>query len=299
MDKEYFAFDVTNSLNGKIKRVRISYRSAVYTLIGMLLIAVAVVGLGISYLWMSRRVSNYERLQSDFSHLRTQYAVLQHQVNQHERQMASLETLATEVSVAYGINQPADLQRAEPLDADSVPNLRESLEQYTFLQSASFSQIYHHYAYKWQVHNEPSLWPVIGVVRSTFGGRSDPFNGEGAFHTGIDLQAPTGSAVHVTADGVVETMGWSGNYGKLVVVNHGNGLETYYGHLSHFLVVPGQEVRRGEVIALSGSTGRATGPHVHYEVRLSGTPVNPYRFMAKATPVPRSLSSRTHNDLGL
>jgi murein DD-endopeptidase MepM/ murein hydrolase activator NlpD len=81
-------------------------------------------------------------------------------------------------------------------------------------------------------------------------------------------------------------------------VDHGNGLQTYYGHLSHFLVVPGQEVRRGEVIALSGSTGRATGPHVHYEVRLRGTPVNPYRFMAKAAGT-RSFSSRTHNDLGL
>jgi murein DD-endopeptidase MepM/ murein hydrolase activator NlpD len=298
MDKEYFVFDLANSLNGKVKRVRISYRSVAYGLIGLLAIALAVVGLGISYVWMSRRVSNYERLQSDFNHLRTQYADLQRQVNQHQQQMASLETLATEVSVAYGINQPPDVRQGEPLDADTVPNLQESIEQYAFLQSASFSQIYHHYAYKWQVHNEPSLWPVIGVVRSTFGGRSDPFSGEGAFHTGIDLQAPTGSAVHVTADGVVETVGWSGSYGKLVIVDHGNGLQTYYGHLSHFLVVPGQEVRRGEVIALSGSTGRATGPHVHYEVRLRGTPVNPYRFMAKAAGT-RSFSSRTHNDLGL
>ncbi len=297
MDKEYFVFDLANSLNGKVKRVRISYRSVAYGFTGLLAIGLAVVGLGIGCLWMSRRVSNYERLRSDFDHLRIQYADLQRQVNQHQRQMASLETLATEVSVAYGINQPPDIQQGEPLDADSVPNLRESIEQYAFLQSASFSQIYHHYAYRWQVHNEPSLWPVIGVVRSTFGGRSDPFSGEGAFHTGIDLQVPTGSAVHVTADGVVETVGWSGNYGKLVVVDHGNGLQTYYGHLSHFLVVPGQEVRRGEVIALSGSTGRATGPHVHYEIRLSGTPVNPYRFMAKATGS-RNFS-RTHNDLGL
>jgi murein DD-endopeptidase MepM/ murein hydrolase activator NlpD len=297
MNKKYFVFDLANSLNGEVKRVRISYRSVAYGLTAFLAIGLAIVGLGISYFLMSRRVSNYERLQSDFRHLRTQYADLQRQVNQHQRQIASLETLATEVSVAYGINQPADIQEVESLDGESVPNLRESIEQYAFLQSASFSQIYHHYAYKWQVHNEPSLWPVIGLVRSSFGGRSDPFSGEGAFHTGIDLQVPTGSAVHVTADGVVETVGWSGNYGKLVVVDHGNGLQTYYGHLSHFLVVPGQEVRRGEVIALSGSTGRATGPHVHYEVRLRGTPVNPYRFMAKAT-VPHTFS-RAHNDLGL
>jgi murein DD-endopeptidase MepM/ murein hydrolase activator NlpD len=103
--------------------------------------------------------------------------------------------------------------------------------------------------------------------------------------------------VKCTADGVIETQGWSGGYGKLLIIDHGNGIETYYAHLSQVLVVPGQEVRRGQVIALSGGTGRSTGPHVHYEVRLHGTPLNPYSFL------PHLQISRTaaplHSDLGL
>ncbi len=297
MKKEYFVLDFAHSLHGQVKRIHLSYKSLACVGLGLAFLGALALGMFSSYLWMSRKVSNYDTLQANFESLRSRYLDLQRQANQHQQQMASLETLASEVSVAYGINQPLGTENGTALDVDSTPDLRESLEQYSFLQSASFSQIYHHYAYRWQAHNEPSLWPVIGVLRSSFGGRSDPFSGEGAFHTGVDLQAPVGTQVVVTGDGVVESAGWSGRYGKLVVVDHGNGLETYYAHLSQLMVMPGQEVRRGEVIALSGSTGHVTGPHVHYEVRLSGTPVNPYRYMAKV-PNPQRLTV-THSDLGL
>ena len=117
---------------------------------------------------------------------------------------------------------------------------------------------------------------------SSFGARTDPFSGEGAIHTGVDLQAPRGTPVRSAADGIVVHAEWMSGYGRLVIVDHGNGLQTYYGHLSRFLVIPGQEVRRGEVIAQSGASGRVTSPHLHYEVRMAGTPVNPYPFLAKS-----------------
>ncbi len=298
MNREYFVLDFAHSLHGRVKRIHVSYRTLAYTAGGFFALILVLCGMLASYLWMSRKVSNYERLLADFDRLRTQYVKLQKEANQHDQQMASLEKLASEVSAAYGINRPvANMEDGTPLDADLAPDLRESIEQYNFLQSASLSRIYHHYAYRWQAHNEPSLWPLVGVLRSSFGGRSDPFSGEGAFHTGIDLQAPTGTPVHATGDGVVVSARWSGRYGKLVVIDHGNGLETYYAHLSQAMVIAGEEVRRGEVIALSGSTGHATGPHLHYEVRLSGTPVNPYRYMAKA-PNPQGFSV-TNSDLGL
>ncbi len=297
MDKQFLVLDLAHSLHGGVKRIHITYRSLAYAGAALATFALVMFVLFSSYVRMSWRVSNYDHLSADFDRLRTRYVELQRQANQHQQQMASLETLASEVSVAYGINQPKEAQSGDALDSDTMPNLRESLEQYNFLQSAGYSSIYHHYAFRWQEHNDPSLWPVIGVVRSTFGGRSDPFSGEGAFHTGIDLQAVTGTPVHATGDGVVESAGWSGRYGKRVVIDHGNGIQTYYAHLSKLRVVPGEEVRRGEVIALSGSTGHSTGPHVHYEIRLGGTPVNPYRYMAKA-PNPQGLSV-AHNDLGL
>ncbi len=297
MKREYFVLDLAHSINGQVKRIHISHKSLAYAAGLLLVIGLVVLGLFSSYLWMSWKVSDYEHLRADFNGLRTRYVELQRQANQHTQQMASLQTLASEVSVAYGMNQPNAVDESAMPDSGLTPNLKESIDRYTFLQSASFSSIYHHYAYRWQSHNQPSLWPVVGVLRSAFGARTDPFSGEGAFHTGIDVQTPTGTPVHVAGDGVVERAGWSGRYGKLVVVDHGNGLQTYYAHLSQFAVVPGQEVRRGEVIALSGVTGHTTGPHVHYEVRLSGTPVNPYRYLAKA-PNPQGFAV-THSDLGL
>jgi murein DD-endopeptidase MepM/ murein hydrolase activator NlpD len=124
---------------------------------------------------------------------------------------------------------------------------------------------------------------------SSFGSRTDPFSGEGAIHTGVDLSAPEGTPVHAAADGIVVSAEWSGGYGRLVRIDHGDGLQTYYGHLSQFEVVAGQEIRRGDLIGLSGGTGRSTGPHLHYEVRMDGTPVNPYPFLAaSALSMPKS-----------
>jgi murein DD-endopeptidase MepM/ murein hydrolase activator NlpD len=120
---------------------------------------------------------------------------------------------------------------------------------------------------------------------SPFGGRTDPFSGEGAIHTGVDLEAAMGTPVRAAADGIIVHADWEGGYGRLIIIDHGNGIQTYYGHLSSFIVVPGQEVRRGDVIARSGASGRVTSPHLHYEVRMGGTPVNPYPYMAKSAAV--------------
>lgn len=114
---------------------------------------------------------------------------------------------------------------------------------------------------------------------SYFGNRTDPFSGEGAIHTGIDLAAGTGTPVHATGDGVIAKAEWSGRYGKLVVIDHGHGMQSWYAHLSRMDVVPGQEIRIGQVLGLSGGTGRVTAPHLHYEVRMGGNPVNPRSYL--------------------
>ncbi|HSU59797.1 MAG TPA: M23 family metallopeptidase [Bryobacteraceae bacterium] len=299
MNQPYFVVEFAHSVHGHAKRIQISYKWLAYLFGSFLLICLLAFGLFSSYLHMSWEVARYQQLRADFDHLRTRYQDLQRQSLQHNQQMASLEDLAAEVSVAYGISPPVSSDRDEVADLDSPlkPSVKESIQEYNFLKAASYSDIDRHYAFQWQTHTQPTLWPVNGILRSSFGGRNDPFSGEGAFHTGIDLQAPIGTPVHVTADGVVESAGWSRGYGRLVVVDHGNGIDTYYAHLSHFLVLPGEEVRRGQVIALSGASGRATGPHIHYEVRLHGTPVNPYKYMSKMKLA--KASRPKHDDLGL
>jgi murein DD-endopeptidase MepM/ murein hydrolase activator NlpD len=127
----------------------------------------------------------------------------------------------------------------------------------------------------------PSTEPVHGTnFTSGFGVRSDPFKGRAAMHPGIDLAGPMGTPIYATADGTVGRAEWnSGGYGNLVEIDHGHGIQTRYGHLSRYIVSAGERVKRGQMIAYMGSTGRSTGSHLHYEVRLDGKAVNPIPFL--------------------
>lgn len=297
MNQKCFVLEFAHSEDGRTKRIHVSYKSIAYVLVSVAVLSLCTFALFSSYWRMTRQVAHFNQLRTDFDHLQARYQELERITGQHTQQIASLEALANEVTVAYGIGGPPSAPGPEILQASGLPGVKESMKEYNFLKAATYSGIFHRYAYAWQNHALPSLWPVNGALRSSFGGRSDPFSGEGTFHTGIDLEAATGTPVHVTADGVVTRAGWSGDYGRLVIVDHGNGYETYYAHLSQLIVVPGEEVQRGQVIALSGGTGRATGPHMHYEVRLRGTPVNPYKYLVKADPAPSTRPE--HSNLGL
>jgi murein DD-endopeptidase MepM/ murein hydrolase activator NlpD len=129
----------------------------------------------------------------------------------------------------------------------------------------------------------PSAQPVEHLAfTSNFGVRSDPFRGTAAMHAGVDIPGPTGTPIYATADGIVDRAERSGGYGNMVEINHGKGIQTRYGHLSKILVAPYTRVHRGQLIALMGSTGRSTGPHLHYEVRIDGHAVNPVPFLQTA-----------------
>jgi murein DD-endopeptidase MepM/ murein hydrolase activator NlpD len=125
----------------------------------------------------------------------------------------------------------------------------------------------------------PSIWPTHGWLSSSTGNRTDPFTGEKDFHPGLDISAEKGDPVYSTADGTVISATAAGNYGNLVIIDHGFGIETRYGHLSAFKVKAGQQVKRGDLLGLVGSTGRATGAHLHYEVRANGRILNPLQLL--------------------
>jgi murein DD-endopeptidase MepM/ murein hydrolase activator NlpD len=125
----------------------------------------------------------------------------------------------------------------------------------------------------------PSVWPVRGWVTSPFGNRTSPFSGILTFHEGLDIAAQTGTPIVAPADGVVIKAGFGTGYGNMVEISHGYGIKTIYGHNSRLNVKPGQRVKRGDVIAYLGDSGSSTGPHLHYEVRVNGLPVNPVRYL--------------------
>ena len=129
----------------------------------------------------------------------------------------------------------------------------------------------------------PSIWPVSGRLESGLGGRRNPFGGRGyEYHEGQDIDAAYGTSVMVTAGGKVTIAGWQRGYGNVVYIDHGSGLSTRYGHLSKIDVSVGQAVTRGQTIGLVGSTGRSTGPHLHYEVRINNQPVDPRQYLPGA-----------------
>jgi murein DD-endopeptidase MepM/ murein hydrolase activator NlpD len=133
--------------------------------------------------------------------------------------------------------------------------------------------------------NIPSIWPVVGTLRSGVGIRNNPFGGSSLeYHKGQDISAPMGTPINATADGVVVVAGWVRGYGNGIYIDHGNGISTRYGHLSRIDVVVGQTVKQGQHLGLVGSTGRSTGPHLHYEVRINGEPTSPINYLPALPP---------------
>jgi murein DD-endopeptidase MepM/ murein hydrolase activator NlpD len=292
MKQHYFVVVLAHSLHGRLRRIHIPHQ-ALYVVLGLALLGgFSLFGMVSSYLRMTWKVSNYNSLRDEVNILRTKYQELQRENDQKDEQLASLQLMASEVSVALGLKRQLagtnDITDEGPL----VPSYRESLEQYNFLKSATFSRFHHTYARAWQKNIVPSIWPVNGRLLSVFGTREDPFSSTGVFHTGVDISAAMGTPVHAAADGIVYQAEWFSGYGKLVVVDHGNGVRTWYGHLSRFEVIPGQEIRRGEVLGYSGATGKVTSPHLHFEVRLGGSPVNPYPYLTRS-----AMLQETHPDL--
>jgi len=172
------------------------------------------------------------------------------------------------------------LEQGDGQALDSLKSQVDSLQRQAGLEQQSFDEVRKYVEQQRNLLSRtPMGWPVRGWISSGFGPRSSPFSGSETFHAGIDIANDFGSPVRATADGVVAFSGWEGGYGKLVVLDHGNGLRTLYGHNSALKVSVGQKIRRGTIISLMGSTGESTGPHCHYEVRLHGTPVNPVKYL--------------------
>jgi len=283
LKQDYFIVVLAHSLHGRLQRVHISHRF-VYGVAGVLalvcLIAFSVVG---SYARMAWKVSNYNSLQHEAEMLRVRYETLQKKVAQTNEQLASLQVLADEVSSAYGVRKQLAGSPDLVAEAPLIPSLHDTLEEYDYLRTSNSAHSRRNIFSNNDVNTLPGIWPVTGRLMDGFGHRMDPFSGEGAMHTGVDISAPKGTPVHATADGIVLHAGLNAGYGRVVVIDHGNNYQTWYAHLSRIDVIEGQEIRQGEALGLVGSTGRSTGAHLHYEVRIGSAPVNPYRFLARTS----------------
>lgn len=281
------------STPGQLRKVVVSayvlHTIGILALVGSITI-VAAVG---SYTRMLWKVGNYNALRHEQDTLKRQYQQLQTTVNDTNQRLDSLQSLATEVAMTYGVlrYRPGAFNLS---DTPATPEdaFARSIEQFDFLKkNASAIAISSGGLRLMPVLSfadasyTPSIWPVLGHITDGFGERLDPFSGEGAFHTGVDISTEYGAAVHVTADGIVTVAENRAGYGRVVLVDHGFGITTWYAHLSAFSAVVGSRVKRGQVVGYTGISGRSTGPHVHYEVRLNNAPVNPWRYLRNSVPI--------------
>jgi murein DD-endopeptidase MepM/ murein hydrolase activator NlpD len=298
--KRYYIIFVARQDDGDLRKIPIPLHYAYVFVAAAVLGLFTITGMAGSYSRMMLKTARFNQVRTERETIRQDYLQMEQVAHQKDVQAASLGSLASEVSALYGLrqNRPGkpssqqSLTAVSPESSDGISDQQynQSLDQLLALRSSAMSgEIMHGlvpssrfpagFGGTMDLANAPSLWPVQGVVTSSFGARLDPFNGEGAFHTGLDIATNRGDAVRAAADGTVLKAGTGSGYGREVVIDHGRGVETLYAHLSGFAVTAGQDVRRGDILGYVGTSGHSTGPHLHYEVRIHDTPVNPYKYL--------------------
>jgi murein DD-endopeptidase MepM/ murein hydrolase activator NlpD len=305
--KRFYILFVARDENGRVRKIPLPLHYAYGFVAAAVVGAFTIVGLAGSYTRMLLKTESFNQVRQDRETLRKNYQQMAQIAHERDVQVASLGALANEVTALYGLRH--DRQAAPKLGgrasaavaaaptppslaAVGAPNqqqLKNSIDELYALRSDALSGrisraleggLSPSFGGDWAtLADAPSMWPLEGPVASSFGEREDPFKGEGAFHSGIDIDAPYGTPVRAAGDGEVLDESMGSGYGRQVVLDHGHDVLTVYGHLSAMAVVPGQHVIRGQVIGYVGQSGRATGPHLHYEVRVHNVPVNPHKYL--------------------
>lgn len=278
-EDRFYSFIIahTSRSRARVQRIRVEKRS-----VTIFFAAVAVIAVGLIYgLYGLTQHAAHIRIEIENQRLKAE----------NERQRQELEQLNTRVEkvedtsrklaeksgvVDFSMSTSGTGGPALPLDEMGLATLTAKMRRLEEDMSA-YESILRQRGYT------PTLWPVQGTLEGGFGGRRNPFGGGGyEFHSGQDIEAAWGAPVVAGAAGRVSFVGWQNGYGQLVVVDHGDGLTTKYGHLSHIDVELDQSVSRGQLVGKVGSTGRSTGPHLHYEVRINDQAVNPLPFLLQS-----------------
>jgi len=289
MNNKFYTLLITPGAHGKVRKFQLPFYVVPVLLALSIVGIVMLAGLATSYARMLIKVSNYNTVRSERETLKQQFHTLENKVSRANVKLNSLQTLAAEVAVTYGFGNGHRQQITPDLlnlarqssAADGDPSLY-ALNAMKTVSLNSVSGRFSPSTFPGMIDDPnaiPSIWPVHGRLTAGFGQRMDPFSGEGAFHPGVDIADALGTDVVATGDGLVIEAEPDAGYGRSILIDHGDGITTRYAHLSRIFVVVGEQVKQGEIIGAIGMSGRTTGPHLHYEVRIHGTPVNPGRFL--------------------
>jgi murein DD-endopeptidase MepM/ murein hydrolase activator NlpD len=294
MTKRFYTFIIVPNASSRLHKLRLPVQ-VMYILaaIGAISFFVAV-GLGFSFTKMAFKVSDYNTLQAENTELKVEKKNLEVSTKKLSTKLSDLETLSAKLTALIENDEFLKKQRGKnsvggtktnyatadilkeisELDINTLKDRANDLENNLTLlqQKAEKRALARRYT--------PTIWPLKGRIGSGFGVRQDPFGvSDSETHLGLDIQGMFGAPVHAPADGVVIFAGRKSDYGNLIIIDHGNGVTTRLGHLSRFRAKLGRAVTKGEIVGYVGMTGRTTGPHLHYEVRLNDRPMNPRKYL--------------------
>lgn len=274
-EDRFYAFIIahTSRSRARVQRIRIEKRA-----VTIFFAAVAVVAVGLIYgLYGLTQHAAHLRTEMENQRLKAENERQRHELEKLNTRVEKVEDTSRKLAEKSGVVDPGSLPGTGgpelPLDEMGLATLAAKMNRLEEDMSA-YEAILRQRGYT------PTLWPVDGTLEGGFGGRRNPFGGGGyEFHSGQDIEAAWGAPVVSGAAGRVSFVGWQNGYGQIVIVDHGGGLTTRYGHLSHIDVELEQAVSRGQLLGKVGSTGRSTGPHLHYEVRINDQAVNPLPYL--------------------
>jgi murein DD-endopeptidase MepM/ murein hydrolase activator NlpD len=279
-DEKFYSFIIahTSRSRARVQRIRIEKRViSIATAVGIAIATVLVFGI-----YGLTQQAKHFRTEMENQQLRAENDRQRLELEKLNNRVEKVEDTSRKLAEKSGVVQDEGVQNGSggpelPLDENALATLAAKMTKIEADMSA-YEAVLRQRGYT------PTIWPVDGKLEGGFGGRRNPFGGPGwEFHTGQDIEAPMGATVIAGAKGQVSYAGWMNGYGQLVIVDHGGGLSTRYGHLSHIDVQVGQQVARGELLGKVGSTGRSTGPHLHYEVRINDEAVNPLQYLLMST----------------
>jgi len=291
MDKRYSTIIFVPHARAKFRKLKVSHR-LLFSIVSLITSSLCLsTFFSIQYFTSLSQTHELTKLRHENRELQTANEQFSKSVESLRTQLRTVDDRTRKLAIIAGINTLDESSQGgvgglRPADLGDNP-YRDDLDKMAFRShrlEKDLSLLEKKFVEQAQLlSSTPSIAPVRGILTDGFGGRSDPFTGEPGTHNAIDISSAVGQAVRAPADGIVVKAEWANGYGNVIYLAHPfSGYSTRYGHLSNFAVHPGQHVKRGDIIAYVGSTGRSTGPHLHYEVRVNNNPVNPLEYIWNA-----------------
>ena len=290
MDKRYSTIIFVPHARAKFRKLKVSHR-ILFSIVSLVASSLCLsTFFSVQYFTSLTQTHELSKLRHENRELQTANEQFSKSVDSLRTQLRTVEDRTRKLAIIAGITTLDESSQGGSgglrTDELSVNPYRDDVDKMSFrshrLQKDLAVLEQRFVAQSRLLSSTPSIAPVRGILTDGFGGRSDPFTGESGVHNAVDISSAVGQAVRAPADGIVVKAEWANGYGNVVYVSHGYGYSTRYGHLSGFAVRPGARIKRGDVIGYVCSTGRSTGPHLHYEVRMNNNPVNPLEYILNA-----------------